>query len=99
MRPRGSAGGQKGMVSIIARLGSADFPRLRVGVRGEQYSRERGLGDYVLEPFSRAEREVFEASAGRAVEALRTWLSEGIDAGMRSANVKPSSPDPASGPD
>lgn len=99
MRPRGSAGGQKGMVSIIQRLGSSDFPRLRVGVRGEKYSRERELGDYVLEPFSRGEREVFEASVGRAVEALRTWLSEGIDAAMRGANGKPSSPDPASGPD
>lgn len=99
MRARGSAGGQKGMVSIIQRLGTSDFPRLRLGVRGERYSRELGLADYVLEPFSRAEREVFEASVGRAAETLRTWLSEGIDAAMRSANVKPSSPGPASGPD
>lgn len=99
MRPRGSAGGQKGMLSIIQHLESSDFPRLRVGVRGEGYSRERELGDYVLEPFSRAEREIFEDSVERAVETLRLWLSAGIDAAMRSANVKPSSPDPASGPD
>jgi PTH1 family peptidyl-tRNA hydrolase len=96
MRPRGSAGGQKGMLSIIQRLGTSDFPRLRLGVRGDQYSRERELGDYVLEPFSRAEREKFEESVGRACETLRIWLSEGIDAAMRSANVKPSSPSGAS---
>jgi PTH1 family peptidyl-tRNA hydrolase len=99
MRPRGSAGGQKGLVSIISRLGTSEFPRLRVGVRGQNYSRERELGDYVLEPFARAEREVFEDAVERAVEALRIWISDGIDTAMRSANVKPSSPGSASDPD
>jgi peptidyl-tRNA hydrolase len=66
-----------------------------VGVRGEHYSRGRDeLSDYVLEPFGRAERELFEASLKRAVAALRVWLTEGIDAAMRLANRKPSSPDP-----
>jgi PTH1 family peptidyl-tRNA hydrolase len=95
MRARGSAGGQKGMKSIIERLGTTEFARLRVGVRGEHYSRGRDeLSDYVLEPFGRAEQELFEASLERAVAALRVWLTEGIDAAMRLANRKPSSPDP-----
>lgn len=93
MRARGSAGGHKGLKSVIAHLGSTDFPRLRVGVRGEKYSRERDLADYVLEPFAKAEREPFEDSVGRAVEALRLWLTQGIDAAMRRANHSPSSPD------
>jgi peptidyl-tRNA hydrolase, PTH1 family len=93
MRPGGSAGGQKGMKSIIERLGTAEFARLRIGVRGEHYSRERNeLGDYVLEPFARGERELFAGALERAVEALRTWLTEGTDAAMRIANRKPSSP-------
>ncbi|HEV8609072.1 MAG TPA: aminoacyl-tRNA hydrolase [Thermoanaerobaculia bacterium] len=93
MRARGSAGGQKGMKSIIERLGTTEFARLRVGVRGERYSRERNeLGDYVLEPFARGERELFETALERAVESLRTWLTEGTDAAMRIANRKPSSP-------
>lgn len=99
MRPRGSAGGQKGLASVISGLGTPDFARLRLGVRGPHYSRERELGDYVLEPFARAERPTFEESVERAVEALRIWVSSGIDAAMRSANVKPSSPGPASDPD
>jgi peptidyl-tRNA hydrolase, PTH1 family len=99
MRARGSAGGQKGIASIIASLGTGDFPRLRIGVRGEHYSRERDLADYVLEPFGKEERERFENSIARAVEALRIWLAAGIDAAMRRANGKPSSPDPASDPD
>ncbi len=96
MRPQGSAAGQKGMLSIIRHLGTVDFPRLRVGVRGERYTRERDLGDYVLEPFAVAERADFEEAVGRAVEALRIWVSEGIEAAMRSANVQPSSPGGAS---
>ena len=94
MRAHGSAGGQKGMTSVVERLGTNEFARLRVGVRGEHYSRERNaLGDYVLEPFGRGEREIFEQTLDRAVEALRLWLTDGINAAMRHANRKPSSPD------
>jgi PTH1 family peptidyl-tRNA hydrolase len=99
LRARGSAGGQKGIASIISALGTNEFPRLRIGIRGDLYSRERDLADYVLEPFQRGEREAFEDAVGRAVAALRIWLDGGIDAAMKSANRKPSSPAPASGPD
>ncbi len=100
MRARGSAGGQKGIASIIAHLLTNDFPRLRVGVRGERYVKgERDLGDYVLEPFAKEERELFEDAVERAVAALRIWLTHGIDAAMMRANQKPSSPGPASDPD
>jgi peptidyl-tRNA hydrolase, PTH1 family len=99
MRARGSAGGQKGIASIVSALGTNDFPRLRIGIRGERYSRERDLADYVLEPFAKGEREVFDDAIERAVEALRIWLADGINAAMRSANPKPSSPGPASDPD
>jgi len=92
MRARGSAGGHNGLKSVIAHLGTTEFPRLRVGVRGERYSRERDLADYVLEPFAKAERKLFEDSVGRAAEALQTWLTLGIDAAMRRANHLPSSP-------
>jgi peptidyl-tRNA hydrolase, PTH1 family len=92
LRARGSAGGQKGLKSIVAHLGTTEFPRLRVGIRGERYSRERDLGDYVLEPVAKAERDRYEDAIGRAVEAVRLWATQGIDAAMRRANVFPSSP-------
>jgi peptidyl-tRNA hydrolase, PTH1 family len=94
MRARGSAGGQRGIESVIARLGTPGFPRLRVGIRGARYSREKELADYVLEPFGRGERKLFDESVTRAVEALRLWLTDGIEAAMRHANPKPSSPEP-----
>jgi len=98
IRPRGSGGTHNGMRSVVARVGP-EIPRLRVGVRGEHYSRERDLADYVLEPFSRSERELFEETVGRAADVASVWLSEGIDAAMRIANTSPSSPDGASRPD
>jgi len=92
LRARGSPGSQKGLRSVVSHLGTTEFPRLRVGIRGERYSRERDLADYVLEPLPKAEREQFSESVGRAVEALRLWVTQGIDAAMRRANVFPSSP-------
>jgi PTH1 family peptidyl-tRNA hydrolase len=88
LRARGSAGGQKGMASILSSLGTTEIPRLRVGVRGERYSRQRDLGDYVLEPFAKEERDVFAGSVDRAVEVLRVWLSDGLDAAMKRANTR-----------
>lgn len=93
LRARGSAGGQKGMASIIARLETSEIARLRVGICGERYSREHDLADYVLAPFSKKEREIYEEATARASEVLRIWVTEGIDAAMRRANQKPSSPD------
>ncbi len=94
MRARGSGGTQKGLRSVVTHLGTTDFPRLRVGIRGERYSRsERDLGDYVLEPFAKAERALFDETVERAVEALRLWVTRGIEAAMRHSNVQPSSPD------
>lgn len=97
MRARGSAGGHKGIESIIAQLQTSDFPRLRVGVRGERYVQgQRDLADYVLEPFL---SKLFEGAVDRAVEGLRLWLTRGIDSAMMRVNEKPSSPGSASDPD
>ena len=99
MRALGSAGGHKGMASILDTLGTTEIPRLRVGVRGERYSRQRDLADYVLDAFGREEQELFEQTVEKAAEALRVWLSRGIHAAMKRTNTKPSSPDPASDSD
>ncbi len=93
LRPSGSGGTQKGLKSVVTHLGTTEFPRLRVGIRGERYSRERDLADYVLEPVAKAERATYAEMVERGVEALRLWLTQGIDAAMRRANLQPSSPD------
>ncbi len=90
LRARGSSGGHNGMASVLSLLGTAEIPRLRLGVRGERYSRRRDLADYVLEPFAKEDREPFEQAVERAVEVLHVWLSDGIDAAMKNANTKSS---------
>jgi PTH1 family peptidyl-tRNA hydrolase len=87
LKARGSSAGQKGLKSIESCLGTRDFARLRIGIRGERYSRERELGDYVLDRFARSERETVEAALDRAAEAVRTWVVLGLDAAMNRFNA------------
>jgi len=83
LRPGGSAGGHHGMESIIAALGSRDFPRLRVGI-----GRPSG-GDvvsYVLDDFSPEEDKEVEKAVAAAVEALECYLEEGLEEAMNRFN-------------
>lgn len=72
IRRRGSAGGHNGLKSIIASLGSQDFPRVKIGV-GEKPSPEYPLVDWVLGRFGKAERAALDArlaDVGTAVEMM-----------------------------
>ena len=60
IRPSGSAGGHNGIKSIIAALGSQEYPRIRIGV-GERLGGEADLADFVLSEFSTADRKEFFA--------------------------------------
>ena len=75
-RPEGSDGGNNGLASIIASLGTDGFSRLRIGVgRGDP---QRDLADHVLSRFSTDELPEVNASIDRAVDAVSVWLDEGI---------------------
>jgi len=87
LKPKGSAGGQKGLRSVEAMLGTNEFARLRVGIRGEHYTRENELGDYVLDRFSRSERPTIAAAVDRAADAARVWLTLGIAEAMNRFNA------------
>ena len=50
IRPSGSAGGHNGLKSIIARLGSDAFPRMRIGVGAKPHP-DYDLADWVLGKF------------------------------------------------
>lgn len=73
IRPHGGAGGHNGMRSIIDRLGSDRFPRLRVGIGRSRTDAAR----HVLTPFSEAERVEVDISIAEATEAILFWLEEG----------------------
>ncbi len=92
LRPGGSAGGQKGVASIIKRLGTDEFHRLRIGI-----SRPGALGsdappsldpaDYVLQPFSAAQEAEMVFARQRAADAIEVWLAQGIVAAMNQFNA------------
>ncbi|MCS7323830.1 MAG: aminoacyl-tRNA hydrolase [Thermoflexales bacterium] len=93
LRGKGGAGGHNGMRSIIAQLGTEDFPRLRVGI-GRPPGR-MAPRDYVLQDFTPAERALLREALDRAAEAVRLWLVEGLDRAMNWVNAPTPQP-PAS---
>lgn len=86
IRAKGSAGGHNGIKSIIAHLGTQEFPRVRVGV-GEKPPR-MDLADYVLGHFSQGERKIMEDAVKEAADAVMEAVEEGIDHAMNSHNRK-----------
>jgi len=75
-RARGSAGGHNGLKSIIERLGTTEFSRLRLGVgRGDG---RRDLADHVLARFESGEQADLETFITRAADAAELFAAEGI---------------------
>jgi len=73
------------MESIILRLGTEDFPRIRVGIgRPEEASAD--AVEYVLGDFTPEEREELEGSLSRVAEAVLCILEEGIATAMNRYN-------------
>ena len=86
IRRSGSAGGHNGIKNIIARLGTQEFPRVKVGV-GEKPER-MDLADYVLSHFSKGEWEMMEDAFAEAAEAVGVMISDGADAAMNRFNAR-----------
>lgn len=84
VRAKGGAGGHNGLTHIINRLGTDEFPRLRVGI-GEPPP-EMPMIDYVLSRFLGSEKPAIEDAVGRAASAVETWIRDGIEAAMNKWN-------------
>lgn len=82
MRRKGSDGGHNGMKSIIGSLHTTEFPRLRIGV-GEPTGAQV---DYVLSEFTDAETQEIEEAVQRAVDAVETFVTDGILTAMNRFN-------------
>ncbi|MCS7163230.1 MAG: aminoacyl-tRNA hydrolase [Bacteroidia bacterium] len=90
LSPRGSAGGHKGLEHIIERLGTTEFPRLRLGI-GKNFPKGQQVA-YVLSPFTPEEEKILEEVIPRAVECLLAWALAGIDRAMSQHNRSLSTP-------
>jgi PTH1 family peptidyl-tRNA hydrolase len=84
IRATGSAGGHNGLKSIIERIGSKDFHRLRLGVGDD---RDQGnLADHVLSKFRPDEKDSVQQMIDRAAEATLVWVESDVDQVMNAFN-------------
>ena len=77
VRADGSAGGHNGIKSIIAELGSQDFPRVKIGVGGKAHP-DQDLADHVLSGFTALEEKALASALDRAAEAALCVIDKGV---------------------
>ena len=85
IRPSGSAGGHNGIKSIIAHLGTQEFPRIKIGT-GAPAGGGDEMVDWVIGVPSQAERKVLFESFKRAVLAAECVIEHGCQRGMNDFN-------------
>jgi peptidyl-tRNA hydrolase, PTH1 family len=90
LRLGGSSGGHKGIESIISRIGTRDFNRVRVGIgrpeSDEGTAKEEAVISYVLSDFPSEERIILDKAILQACEAVVDLIAEGITAAMNKYN-------------
>ena len=86
IKPKGSAAGHNGVKSVIASLGTNEFPRIRIGIHpGEKTGPGHKIGEgakFVLGEFKRAQKQEVEETVARAAEAVESILAEGVEKSM-----------------
>ena len=76
IRTKGSAGGHNGLKSIIAALGTEEFPRVKVGVGAPPHP-DYDMADWVLGTFKNQDAVDMDAAVTRAWEAVESYIRFG----------------------
>ncbi|MGO8993952.1 MAG: aminoacyl-tRNA hydrolase [Polyangiaceae bacterium] len=84
----GGHAGHNGLRSMIQRLGTPDFVRVRIGIGKPGAGFQGDTADWVLSSFDAMERAEWPDVEARAVLAVKTILEEGTAAAMNLANAK-----------
>ena len=85
VRPNGSAGGHNGINSIIAELGSQEFPRVKLGVGAKPHP-DFDLAAWVLSTFSAQEEKALLVSLENGAQAALTIIDQGTAAAANNFN-------------
>lgn len=85
IRGKGSDGGHNGMKSIILRLNSDNFPRIRIGV-GKKPNKDYDLADWVLSRFTKEEGEKLETALSNSAKAAELIVEGKINEAMNIYN-------------
>lgn len=86
LKGSGSDGGHNGVFSVIERLGTKDFARLRLGIAGTSVYDD--LSDYVLSRFTKEEEPLLKGMLEKACEAMEMWMQAGLERAMNRYNKK-----------
>ena len=81
IRRRGSAGGQKGLKSIIEHLGTEEFPRIKLGV-GQKPHSDYDIADWVLSNMSKEELKLLRAACEDACKAIELIVAGEMEQAM-----------------
>jgi peptidyl-tRNA hydrolase, PTH1 family len=84
LREQGSAGGHRGMISVLEMLPGKSFSRLRIGIGRPPPGVEPS--DFVLQKFSPDEAARLEEVVSRAADAVECLLAEGARRAMEKFN-------------
>ena len=85
----GGHAGHNGLRSIIQRLATPDFVRVRVGIGRPPANFKGQVADFVLSPFNTTEREILGKTVARAAKSVIDIATRGTDAAMKRYNVRP----------
>lgn len=83
----GGHAGHNGLRSLIERLGSPDFVRVRLGI-GRPPPAFRDVADYVLARFSAEEKPLVAGLCDQAAEVVRELATRGVQAAMNRHNAR-----------
>ena len=86
IRTKGSAGGHNGIKSIIAHLGTQEFPRIKVGVGDKP--KDWDLADYVLGRFNNEEQPIMREALAHVSDACKSLITEDVTSAMNKYNKK-----------
>lgn len=73
------------MESIIAKVSTSDFPRLRIGIGRPQHEGEEVI-DFVLTGFHDIDKKKLKDVLNQAADAVETYLQSGIEIAMTQFN-------------
>jgi PTH1 family peptidyl-tRNA hydrolase len=93
IRSKGGDAGYKGLKSIIAALGSSDFPRIRIGIGrphmdGEPTWDPEHVADYVLSDPGPDDARTLQSAVSHAAQAVEVMVREGVEAAMNQYNKR-----------
>ena len=84
IRKKGGPGTHNGMKSVVYRLGSQEFPRIRVGTGMPEYKND--LINYVISKVNNEDYIELEKGIDTAADAVVEILKQGIDNAMNKIN-------------